>query len=220
MRRLWPSVVILCLASWTANAAVSAESKAAPVLLEVDASEAPQKIYHARLAIPVQPGPVTLYYPKWIPGTHGPTGPIADLAGLTMQANGKKVPWRRDDVDMYAFHCTVPEGARTLDVALDLLAADRGGFSNSTQSIAVIRWNQVLLYPKGTAIDAIDYQATLKIPLGWKLSTALPIESRDRTSTSFGRVSLDRLVDSPVIAALSSRDPSRHGRAGALSRPG
>jgi hypothetical protein len=64
MRRLWPSVVILCLASWTAKAAVSAESNAAPVLLEVDASEAPQKIYHARLAIPVQPGPVTLYYPK------------------------------------------------------------------------------------------------------------------------------------------------------------
>ncbi|HUE15536.1 MAG TPA: hypothetical protein VMR25_15325 [Planctomycetaceae bacterium] len=206
MRRLWPSVVILCLASWTAKGAVSAESKAAPVLLEVDASEAPQKIYHARLAIPVQPGPVTLYYPKWIPGTHGPTGPIADLAGLTMQADGKKVPWRRDDVDMYAFHCTVPEGARTLDVALDLLAADRGGFSNSTQSIAVVRWNQVLLYPKGTAIDAIDFQATLKIPIGWKLSTALPIESRDRTSTRFGRVSLERLVDSPVIAGRYHRE--------------
>jgi predicted metalloprotease with PDZ domain len=181
VRRLLPGVAILCLASWTAEAAPPPlASTSAPVLLEVDAGEAPQKIYHARLVIPVEPGPVTLYYPKWIPGTHGPTGPIADLAGLKMHANGKEVRWRRDDVDMYAFHCTVPEGARALEVALDLLAADRGGFGNATQNIAVVRWNQVVLYPKGRPIDAIDFQATLKIPAGWKLSTALPPLKGDR----------------------------------------
>lgn len=207
MRRLLPGVAILCLASWTAEAAPPPlASTSAPVLLEVDAGEAPQKIYHARLVIPVEPGPVTLYYPKWIPGTHGPTGPIADLAGLKMHANGKEVRWRRDDVDMYAFHCTVPEGARALEVALDLLAADRGGFGNATQNIAVVRWNQVLLYPKGRPIGAIDFQATLKIPAGWKLSTALPIESQQGAATRFARVSLETLVDSPVIAGLHHRE--------------
>ncbi len=91
-------------------------------------------------------------------------------------------------------------------MALDLLAADRGGFGNTTQNIAVIRWNQVLLYPKGKSIDAIDFQATLTIPTGWTLSTALPIESQDGPTTRFARVSLDTLVDSPVIAGLYHRE--------------
>ncbi len=177
-----------------------------PVLLEVDAGEAPQRIYHARLIIPVEPGPLTLYYPKWIPGNHGPTGPIADLAGLKMHADGKAVRWRRDDVDMYAFHCTVPNGARQLEVALDLLAAERGGFLDATQNIAVVRWNQVLLYPKGKPIQAIEFQAALKIPAGWKLSTALPIESNDGETTHFRPVSLETLVDSPVIAGRYHRE--------------
>lgn len=207
VRRLSACFAILCVASWTAAKVIACPgSDSPPVVLQVDISEAPQRIYHARLAIPVEPGPVTLYYPKWIPGTHGPTGPIADLAGLKMSAEGHDVPWRRDDVDMYAFHCSVPKGARTLDVALDLLAAGRGGFGDATQNIAVVRWNQVLLYPKGKPIDAIDFQATLKIPNGWKLSTSLPIESQDGTSTRFGCVNLDMLVDSPVIAGLYHRE--------------
>src|SRR5579863_5625342 len=180
MRCLSICVATLCLApapSILQAAGLSSDSTSQPVLLDVDVSEAPQRIYHARLVIPVQAGPVTLYYPKWIPGTHGPNGPIADLAGLKLHANGKSVPWRRDDVDMHAFHCTAPEGARTLEVALDLLAAGRGGFDEATQNIAVLRWNQVVLYPKGKSIDAIDFLASVKIPTGWKLSTALPIES-------------------------------------------
>src|SRR5579859_2793590 len=79
------------------------------ITLEVDASEAPRRIYHARMAFPVEPGPLTLYFPKWIPGTHGPTGPIASLAGLKMTAGDKTVDWHRDEEDMYAFHCVVPE---------------------------------------------------------------------------------------------------------------
>jgi predicted metalloprotease with PDZ domain len=172
----------------------------------VDASEAPRKLYHARTVVPCSPGPVTLYYPKWIPGTHGPTGPIADLAGLKIQAGGQTVPWKRDDVDMYAFHCTVPEGAGSLDIAFDLLAAGRGGFSTTTQNIAVVRWNEVLLYPKGKPIQAVDFQASLKLPGGWKLGTALPIESQDGPVTHFGRVNLETLVDSPVHAGLYQRE--------------
>lgn len=207
MKCWFVSIAVLCLFPCSLGAAVTpADPKPEPVQLEVDASSAPQKIFHARLVIPVQPGPVTLYYPKWIPGTHGPMGPIADLAGIKLHAGGKEVPWRRDDVDMYAFHCTVPEGAKTLEVALDLLAAGRGGFVNATQNIAVVRWNQVLLYPKGRTIDAIEFQATIKIPSGWKLSTSLPIESQNGETTRFGRVSLETLVDSPVIAGRYHRE--------------
>jgi predicted metalloprotease with PDZ domain len=206
MRRLVPCVALLFLGIWTARAEVRAAESSGPVLLDLDASEAPQKIYHAHLTIPVEPGELTLYYPKWIPGTHGPSGPIADLAGLKMQAGGKEVTWRRDDVDMYAFHCTVPQGAQTLDVALDLLAAGRGGFGDQTENITVIRWNQFLVYPKGKPIDAIDFKASLKVPTGWKMSTALPIESQEAGFAKFGTVKLDTLVDSPAIAGRYHRE--------------
>ena len=206
MRRLLPAVALLCLAPWTAWAGNPSESKSAPIKLFVDLSSASQRIYHARLEFPVQPGPLTLYYPKWIPGNHGPSGPIADLAGLKIKASSKDVPWRRDDIDMYAFHCTVPEGVGTLDVALDLLAAGRGGFGDATQNIAVLRWNQVALYPKGKPIDSIDFQASVKVPAGWKSSSALPIVSQKGDVTQYGVVDLETLVDSPVITGRYFRE--------------
>src|SRR5437879_6171351 len=85
---------------------------AAPITLSVDATEAPRKLFHARMTMPVTPGPLTLVYPQWIPGEHGPTGPIINLAGLKFTANGKTIPWRRDDVEMYAFHLDVPAGVK------------------------------------------------------------------------------------------------------------
>ncbi len=39
--------------------------------------------------MPVEPGPLTLLYPKYLPGEHGPTGPIADLAGLVITVDGE-----------------------------------------------------------------------------------------------------------------------------------
>ena len=83
-----------------------------PITIALDATEAPRKILHARLTIPAKPGQLTLYYPKWIPGEHGPTGPITDLAGLKITAAGKTTPWRRDDVDMYATSTCRPEQRR------------------------------------------------------------------------------------------------------------
>ncbi len=98
----------------------------APIKLAVDTTEAPRSILHAKLAIPVRPGPLTLYYPEWIPGEHMPDGPIVNLAGLKFTAGGKVVPWRRDLVDMFAIHLDVPEGASELDVSLDFLLSGAG----------------------------------------------------------------------------------------------
>src|SRR5262249_7377236 len=87
---------------------------AATLQLEVDATDASRNVLHARLRIPVAPGEVTLVYPKWLPGNHRPAGPIQNLTGLQITANGKRVDWRRDPVDMYAFHVQVPQGASEL----------------------------------------------------------------------------------------------------------
>ena len=184
------------------------------VMIDVDATDASRKILHARLHIPAKSGPLTLVYPKWIPGEHGPTGPITDLAGLKFVAGGKSLPWRRDEVDMYAFHLDVPIGANAIDVTLDfLLPATTEGFSSAgsaTANLVVLSWNQVLLYPEGYGSDDINYVASLRLPEGWKYGTALHAANNAQTArtvntTTFDPVSLTTLVDSPVIAGSHFR---------------
>jgi predicted metalloprotease with PDZ domain len=173
------------------------------ITLSVDATEAPRKLFHARMTIPVSPGPLTLVYPKWIPGEHGPTGPIINLAGLKMSANGKPIPWRRDDVDMYAFHLEVPAGAKELELAIDFLSPTfAGGFTagaSTTAHLAIVTWNQLLLYPEGSNISDVTFKANLNLPTGWKLGTSLPVASQSANKVDFAPVSLERLVDSPVL---------------------
>src|SRR5437867_13104371 len=113
----------------------SASAIAAPITLRLDATEAARKIYHAESTMPVVPGPLTLFYPKWIPGEHGPTGPITDLAGLNISAGGRTLAWKRDSVEMFAFHVTVPAGVPSINVKLDFLSTpDAGGFSSAASA--------------------------------------------------------------------------------------
>src|SRR4051794_5581847 len=106
-----PSALLVALVIFAPRAPAADPDPARPIDLHVDATEAPRRLLHAKLTIPAKPGPLTLYYPKWIQGEHAPNGPIADLAGLAIRAGGRTVPWRRDDLDLYAFHVTVPDGA-------------------------------------------------------------------------------------------------------------
>ncbi len=175
-----------------------------PVKLSVDASDATRRLFHAKLAFPVKPGPLTLLYPQWIPGEHGPTGPIADIVGLKITAGDKTVPWKRDSVNMYAFHMDVPAGASTLDVSLDFISPpDTGAFSaggSATSELAVLNWNHLLLYPEGTPTDQLNYQASLRVPRGWRYGTALPIASETGDTIQFKPSSLTTLIDSPILA--------------------
>jgi hypothetical protein len=90
--------------------------------LTVDATEAQRKIFHAHITLPVTPGPLTLCYPQWIPGEHAPNGPVADTAGLIFSAEGKTIPWKRDPIDMYAYHLEIPSGVASLEIAMDYLS--------------------------------------------------------------------------------------------------
>jgi predicted metalloprotease with PDZ domain len=175
------------------------------VTLFVDATSAPRKIFHANLQIPAAPGDLTLYYPKWIPGEHAPDGPVIDLAGLKFFASGKTLKWRRDLLDGFTLHVEVPAGANEVDAELDFLspATFEGGFSagsSATAKMAVISWNQVLLYPKGWKPAEINFSASLQLPAGWKFGTPLPVTSHSGSEIKFATVSLTELVDSPVIA--------------------
>src|SRR6185369_11558013 len=97
-------------------ASASAALAQTTITLNVDATDAARNMIHSRMTIPVRPGPFTLFYPKWIPGEHTPTGTINDVVGLKLTAAGRSIAWRRDDVEMFAFHCDIPPGVTGLDV--------------------------------------------------------------------------------------------------------
>src|SRR5580700_3491128 len=174
------------------------------ISLTVDATQAPIKVVRSHIVMPVKSGPLTLYYPKWIPGEHGPDGPIANLTGLKFSANGKAIPWQRDLLDVFTFHVDMPEGADHLDISFDYIEPTASGAftagASATAKLDVISWNQNVLYPAGTPADQLIYEAKLILPNGWKFGTALPIANQSGNQATFQPVSLERLVDSPVIA--------------------
>ena len=191
-------------------------SPAGPITLQVDATQAPMKILHAHLTIPVNSGAeATLVYPKWIPGEHMPSGPISDLAGLRFTAGGRTLAWRRDLVDMWGLHVETG-GASQIEADLDFLSPASGAFSggaSATASLTVISWNQLLLYPQGTAAHEVMFHPSLKLPRGWKYGTALPGASESGDTITFSPVALETLVDSPVITG-------EHYRALDITPPG
>jgi predicted metalloprotease with PDZ domain len=152
---------------------------------------------------------MTLLYPEWIPGEHGPTGPIANLVGLKIQAGELAIPWKRDSVNMYAFHVDVPAGVAALDAAFDFISPpEAGGFSSgssATTQLAVLNWNQFLLYPQGVPPDQLQFQATLRVPNSWRYGTALRIKRESGNQIEFEPASLTTLVDSPVSTGAHYR---------------
>ena len=172
------------------------------VQLQVDASDAPRRLFHVHMTMPAKPGPMTLLYPEWIPGEHGPPGPIANLVGLKVSAGTQTIAWKRDSVNMYAFHLDVPAGSASLDVAFDFISPpEEGGFtsgSSATSELAVLNWNQLLLYPQGADADSLEYQTSLRVPSSWKYGTALPIQQETGNEIRFQPAPLTTLVDSPL----------------------
>jgi len=178
--------------------------------LFVDLGDAPRNIYHSRLTIPVKPGPLTLVYPKWIPGNHRPSGPIANVIVVKMEAGGQTLVWERDPVDMYAFHVNVPAGANELHVSLDTITDDGSagaGGPAATTNVLDLNWNQVVLYPLGASSDEVQVTPSIQLPTGWKFGTALNLsdmgdghDAKNPDIRRFKPVSLTTLIDSPLIA--------------------
>src|ERR1700685_219164 len=215
VRFLFALSLIMSLVSFLSDLA-GAQS----IQLSVDLTEAPRNIYHSRLTIPVKQGPLTLVYPEWIPGNHRPSGPIANVTGIKIEAAGQTLAWHRDPVDMYAFHVDVPAGANELRVSFDTITNDGSAGAtgpSATTNVLDLNWNQVVLYPQGTSSDAVQVQASVTPPQAWKFGTALPVAAVTKSGTNeiagFKPVSLTTLVDSPLIAGS-------HYRRLPISKPG
>jgi len=192
----------LGLALITTGAAHAQLPPPGSITLSVDATHVPQRILHAKLDIPVRPGPLTLYYPKWMPADHSPDGPIPNVAGLKFSAGGKEIAWVQDDVDMYAFNLDVPSAVNSIQASLDFLISAPGPTidfaASGSAKLFILMWNQVILYPKGWPAAKLNFQPSLTVPAGWKFNTSLPVASQSGDTITFSPVPLDLLVDSPV----------------------
>jgi predicted metalloprotease with PDZ domain len=189
-----------------------------PLTLEVDATDTARHIFRVHEIVPVAAGaPVTLLYPRWLPGNHSPTGPIFQMTGLEVRANGQRIAWRRDTVDVFAFHIDPPAGADKLDIQFQYVsptAAPQGRIT-ITDAMLDLQWNAVLLYPAGYYASRIRVTPSVKLPAGWTGYTALDGARADGAVTHFGETALDILVDSPLYAGRYTRqvDLDPHGSA-------
>ena len=206
IRHITLIVVLLLVLSFERPAVAQAPGV---IDFHVDLTDAPSRIFHARLSVPVQAGPLILLYPKWLPGEHGPTGPIADLVGIKLSAGDQPVPWDRDSGEMFAFHLNIPVGATQLDIELDYLPPSGSGQftagAATSDRLAVMSWNTLLLYPAGGQADELMFRPSLTLPSGWGFGTALVEQGREGSKIRFETVSLLELVDSPVTVGAHHR---------------
>ncbi len=179
-----------------------ANAQAADLTVRVDAREVARKHVHTALSLAARPGPLTLVFPEWIPGEHGPTGPIDTLVGMVIRANGQTLTWQRDPTDVFAVNVVVPVGATRVEVELESgLPVDEGSFTagpTSSAQLAVISWNQFVLLPKGVDADTITTEASVLAPRDWQLACALDLQAQADGSTRLEGTTLARLIDSPL----------------------
>jgi predicted metalloprotease with PDZ domain len=203
--RLLPLVALLAAIALPARAEVPPpldQPYPGTIVLKVDATNLSQQIFRMKMSIPVKPGPLTMLYPQWLPGNHGPSGPLTQLAGLKFSGNGKPVDWVRDPVHVHAFHVTVPEGVSTLEAEYQFLSPldSAQGRITMTNEILGVQWPSVTLYPAGYNSRRITVQPNLTLPDGWQFGSALETATRNGNEVAFKPLDLETLIDSPLFA--------------------
>lgn len=216
MRHALP-LAALALAALCATSALAAPRPAAPappipaardiaypgvIDLKLDVSDVQRRVFRVVQTIPVQPGPLVLSLPKWIPGEHSPSAQISILGGLIITANGQRLEWRRDPVEMTAFHLDIPAGVETIEARLEQQTAQPGGPVRIavTPDLLVVKWTAVALYPAGYNVDRIRVRPAITLPEGWRMATALDGGVSQGRTTRFAETSFETLMDSPVYA--------------------
>jgi predicted metalloprotease with PDZ domain len=212
----WAILAVAVLCTVSANGQPAGGSSIEPrdvpyagtIELEVDASDVGRGILRVRERLPVAAGqPLTLLYPEWHPGKHAARGAINLLAGIEISAGGQRVPWRRDPLNVYAFHVDVPAGAAALDLSFQYVSPTQTnqGRIAVTREMLNLQWETVLLYPAGHYASRIRVAPTLRLPEGWTFAVALDGAATQAAVTRFAETDLETLVDSPLFAGRYSR---------------
>lgn len=171
--------------------------------LAVDLTNVNDRVLTVHETMPVKPGAMVLLYPEWLPGTHSPSNSVMGLAGLVISANGKRVDWVRDRVNMYAFHVDVPQGVTSLDINFQYLGPIDPKRGRISSTFADLTWNSVVLYPAGYFSRRIQFAPSLRLPDGWKFASALEVQSQNGSQVEFKPTTLNTLIDSPLYAGVN-----------------
>jgi len=171
--------------------------------LTVDATDVTRGIFRIKQRVPVTAaGDLVLFYPKWVPGGHSPRGDIKNVTGIRFTANGQALVWKRDPIDVFAFHVTVPQGVQSVDAEFQYVSATAAnqGRTVMTPEMSSIQWLSLSMYPAGYYVRQIPVQASVIVPNGWKVATALRPSGQADGKIDYPVTSYEILVDSPLIA--------------------
>jgi len=179
------------------------------IRLDIDAGDVQRGVYRVTETVPIAPGTrrITLQLPQWLPGAHGPRGPLAELADLRFFVDGKAVPWERDPVEVYAFHVDLPAGASELTakfVHTSPLQTSEGRIS-MTPEMLNLQWEKMSLYPAGHYVRRIRVKPTVTLPRGWTASAALDGQVKNGDRVTWAETDYETLVDSPIFAGSHYR---------------
>jgi predicted metalloprotease with PDZ domain len=191
-------------ATWPIFPIAPPQDRAFPgdIQLSVDATDIARRVVRIHERVSAVSADTVLLYPKWLPGTHAPEGPIDKIAGIRITSDGTPVPWTRDPVDVYAFRVHAGAGVHTIDIDFEYLSptSSKVGALEISRDVLMIEWNEVVLYPAGYFARQIPVQASLTLPADWQSASALETASANAGRTTYKSVNLETLIDSPVYA--------------------
>ncbi len=192
--RVVPLMIFLALSGVATRA--FAQNASAPVMtLLVDETQAARRIATVHEEIRVKPGKLELAYPLWIPGEHGPTGPLENLAALRIHSGNAVLPWTRDPEEIATIHVEIPANTDRIAVDFDTLLEN-----TISDHQLLLAWNTTVLYPRGIDKRQLMIEPSILLPANWQQGSSLVITSRAGNRVNFAPVSLERLIDSPVLA--------------------
>ncbi len=200
---------VLIIASILLPASINAEVQ---MNITIDASDLPRKLLKSTISTTIKPNDsISFLYPKWIPGIHGPKGPIKNIGGLTFTDNQNQIlRWQRDWKDVYRFYVYPQPNTKQCNISLTYICnqnsvnskgVDCFGYAN----LGIINWNTLLLYPEGTSVRDIIVSATIILPTGWDYGSALPVKDKKGDTLFIKKISLEEFIDMPLITAVNMK---------------
>ena len=196
MRALSSKSFLALIAITSLAMRAAAQDATTPAMtLVVDETQAARRIAFVHEEIRVRPGTLALAYPRWIPGEHGPTGPIQQFAALRVHSGNATLPWTRDPEDIYTIHVEVPANTDRITVDFDTLLEN-----TISDHQLLMAWNTVVLYPRGIDKRQLMIEPSILLPPNWQQGSSLVVTGQMGSRVNFAPVSLERLIDSPVLA--------------------
>jgi predicted metalloprotease with PDZ domain len=213
----WPGAQAQPQPALPAAIPVSSAPYPGTISLRVDASDLDHRVMRVQQTLPVRASsraqPLSLYFPRWLPGNHAPNGDVSRLAGLkinTRSAKGESsLAWTRDPLDAHRIQLQLPAGTTALEMQFEYLSpvsSKSSGRVVMTRDMLNVQWNNLVLYPAGFEARNIQVSASLRLPADWNYGTALRATSNvSPVGMQFETVNLETLVDSPVFAGRHVR---------------